>query len=84
VTAIDVELTRIEIEQHEGRFAGGEALRQVARAVRELASIPGPGELRPPAPGAKANGIRQGGETRGRLAGRILAQRRAPAAAWSR
>jgi hypothetical protein len=74
VTAIDTELTRIEIEQDEGRSVGGEALRQVARAVRELACIPGPSEPRPPAPGAKLNGVRQGGETRGGLAGRILAQ----------
>jgi hypothetical protein len=77
VTAIDMEVTRIEIEHGEGRFVGGEALRQVARAVRELASIPGLDEPRPPAPGAKLNGIRQGAETRGGLAGKILAAHRA-------
>lgn len=71
--AIDSELERIEIEQDEGRILSGEALRQVARAIRELASIPGPNEPRPPRPGAKISGVRDGSETRGGLAGRILA-----------
>ncbi len=71
--AIDTELDRIELEQDEGRMVSGEALRQVARAIRELASIPGPNEPRPAPPGAKVNGIRDGGETRGGVAGRILA-----------
>lgn len=79
VQAIDRELSRIEIEQQEGRSITGEELRQVARAARELAAIPGPNDPRPPAPGAKVNGRREGGETRGGLAGRILAQRCAKA-----
>jgi hypothetical protein len=79
VTAIDAELTRIEIEQAEGRGVTGEALRQVARAVRELASVPGPDDPRPPAPGAKVNGVRDGSETRGGLAGKILTASRAAA-----
>jgi hypothetical protein len=75
--AIDAELTRIEIEQAEGRQVTGEVLRQVARALRELASVPGPNDPRPPAPGAKVNGVRDGSETRGGLAGKILATSRA-------
>jgi hypothetical protein len=77
VTALDGEMTRIEIEQMEGRQVTGEALRQVARALRELASIPGPNDPRPPVPGAKVNGARDGSETRGGLAGKILAAHRA-------
>jgi hypothetical protein len=75
--AIDTELRRVEIEQEEGRAVSGETLRQVARAIRELASIPGPNDPRPPVPGAKVNGVRDGGETRGGLAGKILAASRA-------
>src|SRR5205823_6462688 len=77
VTALAEELTRIEIEQMEGRQVTGEQLRQVARALRELASIPGRDDPRPPAPGAKVNGVRDGSETRGGLAGKILAAHRA-------
>lgn len=76
VTGIDVELTRIEIEQAEGRKVKGEELRQVTRAIRELASVPGRNDPPPPAPGAKVIGVRDGSETRGGLAGRILATSR--------
>ena len=76
VAGLDAEMTRIEIEQAEGRCVTGEVLRQVARALRELAAIPGPTDPRPPAPGAKVNGARDGGETRGGLAGHILAASR--------
>jgi hypothetical protein len=69
---IEAELRRIEIEQAQGRPVSGEAMRQVARAIREFCWIPGPDEPRPQAPGAKRNGTRQGGETRGGLAGQIL------------
>jgi hypothetical protein len=69
---IEAELRRIEIEQAQGRLVSGEVLRQLARAIREFCWIPGPNEPRPPAPGAKRNGTRQGGETRGGLAGQIL------------
>jgi hypothetical protein len=79
VAALDTELTRIEIEQGEGRFVTGEELRQVARALRELSSVPGPNDPRPPAPGAKVNGVRDGSETRGGLAGKILTASRAAA-----
>jgi hypothetical protein len=81
---IEAELRRIKIEQAEGRPVSGEALRQVARAIRELASIPGPRDLRPPAPGAKVNGFRDGSETRGGLAGKILAAHRGGAEASTR
>ncbi len=73
IVGVDAELTRIEIEHSGGRFVTGEALRQVARAVRELAAIPGPTDPRPPAPGAKRSGVRYGSETRGGLAGKIMA-----------
>jgi hypothetical protein len=73
VDAIDAELRRIEIEQAAGQPISGEALRQVARAIRELSSIPGQYDPRPPPPGAKRNGVRDGSETRGGLAGLILA-----------
>ena len=42
----------------------------------ELAAIPGPNDPHPLAPGAKINGMRNGGETRGGLAGKILAAHR--------
>jgi hypothetical protein len=73
VAGIDRELTRIEIVQSEGRAIGGEVLRQVGRALRELAALPGPGYPQPPAPGVKVNGQRQGGETRGGLTARMRA-----------
>lgn len=72
LTVMDSELDRIEIEQGEGRPVSGEVLRQVARAARELASIPGPNDPRPPRPGAKVNGVRDGSETRGGLAGAVV------------
>jgi hypothetical protein len=71
--AIEVEFDRLDIEQSEDRLVGGEALRQMARAIREFSSIPGPTDPRPPPPGAKVNGVRDGSETRGGLAGKILA-----------
>jgi hypothetical protein len=75
--AIELEFDSIEIEQEQGRPVSGERLRQVARAAREVASIPGPNEPRPPKPGAKVDGVRDGSETRGGLAGKILAASRA-------
>jgi hypothetical protein len=72
--AIEAELRRIEIEQAQNpdRSVDAEQLRQLTRAVREFTWIPGPDERRPAPPGAKRDGVRQGGETRGGLAGRIL------------
>jgi hypothetical protein len=74
---IDTEFDRIEIEQSEGRAVSGEAFRQLARAVREFSCIPGLRGPRQPAPGVKMNGVRDGGETRGGLAGKMLAASRA-------
>ncbi len=76
--ALELELRRIEVEQAHGRAVTGEQLRQIARAIRELAWIPGPEERRPPPPGAKLDGVRRGGETRGGLAGRILTAHYSP------
>jgi hypothetical protein len=74
---VEAEFDRLEIEQSEGRPVSGEALRQLARAIREFSSIPGLRDPRPPAPGAKVNGARDASETRGGLAGKILAASRA-------
>jgi hypothetical protein len=74
---IEVEFDRIDLEHEEGRSVKGEALRQIARAIREFASIPGPTDPRPPKPGAKVNGVRDGSETRGGLAGPIATASRA-------
>jgi hypothetical protein len=52
--------------------ADPERLRQITRVVREAAAVPGPNDPRPPAPGAKQQGQREGGETKGGLAGGIL------------
>lgn len=70
---IDAEIDRLKLEQAQGRAVCGEPFRQVARAIRELAWLPGPDDPRPPAPGAKRDGVRQGGETRGGLAAAIIA-----------
>lgn len=69
---IETELDRIDLLHDEGRSVSGETLRQLARAAREFSSIPGLREPRPPAPGAKVNGVRDGSETRGGLAGKVL------------
>jgi hypothetical protein len=58
-----------------------ERVRQIARAAREIASLPGPTDPRPPAPGAKVGGVRDGGQTRGGVAGALLADHRAGGAA---
>jgi hypothetical protein len=69
---IEAEFDRLDIEQSQDRPISGEAPRQLARAVREFASIPGPTDRRPPKPGAKVDGVRVGSETRGGLAGKTL------------
>lgn len=74
---IDIEVERLEGEMAEGQRATGEQLRQMARAMRELAAIPEPLDPTPPAPGAKVNGVRNGAETRGGIGARILAEIRA-------
>jgi hypothetical protein len=87
VSAIDHELRQVERRQSAGKAVkgAGEELRQLARAYRELAARSGPTGSRPPAPGAKVNGERDGGQTRGGLAGALLADHRAGGLppAWS-
>lgn len=56
------------------KSADPERLRQIARAAREIAALPGPGEGRTPKPGAKVNGERQSGETQGGIGAAILAE----------
>ena len=77
VSATDHEMRQIERRQRAGKVVKGEELRQLARAYRELASRTGPADSRPPAPGAKTNGARDGGTTRGGIAGPLLADHRA-------
>jgi hypothetical protein len=72
IRAIDRELNRVERRQRAGEPVKGEELRQLARAQRELTQIPGLRDPLPPAPGAKVNGVREGGETRGGLAGPMM------------
>lgn len=80
LAASDRELERLERRQRAGRDVPGEELRQIARAVRELAALPGPDDPRPVPPGQRdparqgpdKRGERNGGPTRGGLAGAIL------------
>jgi hypothetical protein len=81
IRAIDRELNRVERRQRAGEPVKGEELRQLARAQRELAQIPGLRDPLPPAPGAKVNGVREGGETRGGLAGPMMRDLRSNGAA---
>ena len=76
VDSINRELTRVVIEQEAGRPLDFRAFSGIARALRELAWLPGPTEPQPRRPGSKLNGVREGGETRGGLAGKILAAAR--------
>lgn len=75
-----VNLADRELAHEEKRKPGDvepEKLRQLVRVVRELAALPGPADPRPPAPGQRQNGQRNGAETKGGLAGDILAAHRA-------
>lgn len=74
VNAADEMLTREERKAPDARTP--ERLRQIVRLVREVAALPGPTDPRPPAPGAKRDGQRVGGETQGGLAGQLLADHR--------
>ncbi len=78
VALVEVETQRIERQQADSAAppVPGEVLRQLARALREIAALPGPTDERPPAPGEKRDGVRTGGETRGGLAARALALHR--------
>lgn len=70
VNAADAMLQEEEKRSPKVRDPG--KLREIARAVREIAAIPGPRDPRPVPPGAKKDGKREGGETRTGLAGDIL------------
>lgn len=81
VSAADHKLARMERLLSDGHHdrVSGEDIRQVARAVREIAAIPGadgsPAARRPGEhiPGTGKNGATDGGRTRGGLAGSIFA-----------
>jgi hypothetical protein len=75
VNGTDAGMAALEREQkrNKGRIKSWEEWRQVARAVREIAALPGPSDPRPVAPGASVNGRRDGAATRGGLAAAILA-----------
>jgi hypothetical protein len=73
VDMTEVERDRLQIEQAEERPIRGEPLRQLIRATRELTWLAMElDDPHPQPPGAKRNGIRHGGETRGGLAGQIF------------
>jgi hypothetical protein len=79
VNVADAGIAAIERKQKRSRGeVAFEVLRQAARAVREIAAIPGPNDPRPPAPGAQVNGRRDGGATRGGPGAAILAEIRSP------
>lgn len=74
VRAVDYESRQVVKRQKRGEPASGEELRQLGRALRELASIPGRNDPRPPAPGQRelGTGKRASGATRGGLGAKIL------------
>jgi hypothetical protein len=77
VSAADTMLADLERQlQRDASTTDPERLRQITRAVREASSLPGPDDPRPKAPGAKTDGRRDGGETKGGLAGDILREHR--------
>ncbi len=76
VNAVNTEIGRIERKQEKRQEVKGEQLRQVARAIREIAAIPGPNDTkRPVQPGQHdpEKGGKTSGATKGGLAGKILA-----------
>ncbi len=75
VIATEGELDAIELAQRRGKPVAGDDLRQLARAIREIAAIPGPTDPRPTtAPGKGATSRKKGGEspTTTGVAGAIL------------
>jgi hypothetical protein len=70
---IEWEMDRIQIERQQGRPVIDEKFRQLVRAIREFTWLAMElDDPRPRPPGAKRNGIRHGGKTRGGLAGPLL------------
>lgn len=80
VSVADHELARVEKQQARanGKPVDPELLRQIARAVREIAALPGPNDARPVKPGDKIPGENRtaGGPTVGGIAGQILSSHR--------
>ena len=77
-----INLADRELAHEEKRKPGDvepEKLRQLVRVARELAALPGPGDPRPTAPGQRKDGERNGAETKGGLAGKLLSSHRATA-----
>lgn len=74
VTVADEVLTAYERQRAEDRDV--ERGRQIVRLVREAAALPAATDPTPPAPGAKRDGKREGAETKGGLAGALLADHR--------
>lgn len=76
LSLVDHELTRVEREQKRrgSKPISGERLRQIARAARETAALPGLDDPRPRAPGAHVPeaGGKLDGATRGGLAAAVL------------
>ena len=74
VSAADVALTRLERDLAKPKLKPDvEQLRQIARAGREIAALPGRDDPRPPAPGLKVNGRggrSDGGTTQGGIPAR--------------
>ena len=71
---VDAETRRLEKLQKDGKATAGEDWRQLARAARELAALPLPGEARPPVPGREPGG-RHNTMTRGGLPRDLLEPR---------
>ena len=64
------EIRRLKRAQRKGQPIRGEELRQLGRAAREFAALPGPNDPRPIQPGQKipGTGTNAGGATRGGIA----------------
>jgi hypothetical protein len=82
VSAADNMLQDVERRQRRGKHdpKDPELLRQIARAAREIAAMPGKDDPRPVAPGQKipGTGANNGDRTQGGLAGSILHAHRGP------
>lgn len=83
----DAQLRRLEAKQGDPRQGerikpvSYEEMRQLARAMKEIAGISGPAEARPTVPGQKHNGHQNGGVTTGGMAGQLIAAHKRSSAA---
>lgn len=81
---IDAEMDRLEKEQRKGRSLDAEQIRRLARAIRELSTLPDAKDMRlPRTPGDRVPGTGElpDAKTTGGLAGRLLAASNRHAAA---